>query len=344
MSSDVLVQPLQANVMGDPFTLSVTISCAPGPSWTGEAVVSLAQFKTVSASTYTQFSVTPSSQWITVPGGGDTTVSFTFSGLPATVQPNVNTLIDFGCYNPKIRGYPSLQQQAQFDIFTTHYLPEAPQPRPFEWVIIDACRWAMGTSQYGATEAALTQGLYNSPWLHYVPDTALTGFSPTMDNPTSERFYLTRFIDALPDHPGVDCYDVANYLLCCTNALGLQCTCDLINNNFTNYNVIGNPFTTNPIETIGSGPGYGPVGFVNHQVVIDKAGNVDDASLAMMYDLAGNFNISNTPPIAWPLNSYWQTPFNCAQCPNDTTGLVGIPVTSVPNIMIGHFIPAISVK
>ncbi len=44
------------------------------------------------------------------------------------------------------------------------------------------------------------------------------------------------------------------------------------------------------------------------------------------------------------VRSLLRTSVQCALCPNDTTGLVGTPVTSVPNMMISHFIPAISTE
>ncbi len=342
LSANVLVSQVQANVMAEPFTLTATISCAPGPSWTGEAVVALAQFETESSHAYTPFSVTPASTWITVPGGGSKTVSFTFNGLPDSVQPLINTVINIGCYNPQIRGYPSMLEQTQFDIYTTHYLPEAPQQRPFLGVISDACNWAVGTTQYGATEAALTEGLYYSQYITYDAKAQFTQFTPAFPAaPTGEIFLLTQFLYGRPT-PG-SCYDVANYLLCCANALGLQCTCDLINNNAIQQKTLGQSFVTNPIYLIGSDPsnGYTTPTFYNHQVLIDKGGNVCDASLAMVFDLAGTINRPIIPPTAWQLLGYWQTPSTCA-CPTENTGLVNTPIPSAPNIIISHCVPVIS--
>ena len=342
LSANVLVSPVQANVMGEPFTLTATISCAPGASWTGEAVVALAQYKTESSNAYTPFSVTPASTWITVPGGGSKTVSFTFNGLPDSVQPLINTVINIGCYNPQIRGYPSLQEQTQFDIYTTHYLPDAPQQRPFLGVISDACNWAVGTTQYTAVEAAITKGLYNCGYITYGGAARFTSDTPANTaTPTGETFLLTKFLYGRPTTAA--CYDVANYLLCCANALGLQCTCDLINNNAIQQKTVGQGFITNPIYLIGSAAsnGYTQPTFYDHQVLIDKAGNVCDASLAMAFDLAGNVNPAQIPPIAWLLPGYWQTPSTCVVCPTENTGLVNLPIPSAPNILINHFIPVI---
>ncbi len=342
LSANVLVSPVQANVMGEPFTLTATISCAPGASWTGEAVVALAQYKTESSTSYTPFSVTPESTWITVPGGGSKTVSFTFNGLPDSVQPLINTIINIGCYNPQIRGYPSMLEQTQFDIYTTHYLPDAPQQRPFLGVISDACNWAVGTTQYTAVEAAITKGLYNCGYITYGGAARFTSDTPANTaTPTGETFLLTKFLYGRPTTAA--CYDVANYLLCCANALGLQCTCDLINNNAIQQKTVGQGFITNPIYLIGSAAsnGYTQPTFYDHQVLIDKAGNVCDASLAMAFDLAGNVNPAQIPPIAWLLPGYWQTPSTCVVCPTENTGLVNLPIPSGPNILINHFIPVI---
>ncbi len=220
LSPNVLASSIQANVMGEPFTLTLTINCAKGPSWTGEAVAWMAEYKTGSATSYTPFSITQPVKWITVPGGGSTTVSFTFKGLPDSVQPSINTIIDFGCTNPNIPRYPNMARETRFDIDTTYYLPDAPQQRPFLGVITDACNWSKGTSQYGAVEAAITTGLYNCGYITYGA-TGFTGFKPNAATPTGETFYLTKYLYARPMHLTAACYDIANYLLCCANALGL---------------------------------------------------------------------------------------------------------------------------
>ena len=236
-----------------------------------------------------------------------------------------------------------MARETRFDIGTTYYLPDAPQQRPFLGVITDACNWSKGTSQYGAVEAALTTGLYNCGYIIYGA-TGFTGFNPNAATPTGETFYLTKYLYARPMHLTAACYDISNYLLCCTNAMGLQCTCDLINNHDMEHMTVGQGFICNPIFLIGTNPddGNSTPQFYNHQVLIDKGGNICDASLAMLYDLAGNQTKGGIIPIAWPLVNYWQTASSCLQCPTETTGLVHLPEPSAPNIMINHFIPVIS--
>ncbi len=330
LSNDLAISPNQAAIKGTPLTVNVTFKSPTG--FNGSVDVSEAYYSLTAVDANlppVNLGVSPATANLNLPAGGTQVVTFTFNSLPASVQPGAAFTIQWVASG-------DVFAPLHFNVYTVFAAPDAPQLQPWLGVLQDACSWAQNDNSYSNIAQDLTghtylngqTGLFWANEFTYQEGQAFGSSSISQLQLPDEHFYLAKFL-ATPKPTAGNCSDVANYLCCCANALGLDFKERYLQvyynpSNAPPYPV---PFTTNYLYPIGESSPLLEKAEVwsYHQVCVSDVDLVYDASLSF-WKILDPFTILD-PPTGLDLLSYYQN-------------LVALPINSITSQPVNQpFVP-----